>query len=128
MKNASSSQMVEDLFTNGRHLNLSVVFITQNLFYQGKSCRTISLNSTYMVVFKNPRDQSQIRQLACQMYPGKTKILQAAYDLETRDPFRYLFLDLHPESPEWTRMRGNIFPHDLLNDPCWIYMPKDMQI
>ena len=128
MQTASSNQTVEDLFTNGRHLNLSVAFISQNLFYKGKNSRTISLNSTYIVVFKNPRDQSQIRQLACQMYPGKAKILQAAFEIETKEPHHYLFLDLHPESPEFARMRGNIFPHDLLNDPCWFYLPKDMQI
>ena len=64
MQSASGNQLVKNLFTNGRHLNLSVVFISQNLFYAGKKCRTISLNSTYIVVFKNPRDQSQIRHLA----------------------------------------------------------------
>ena len=58
MQSASGNQLVENLFTNGRHLNLSVVFVSQNLFYTGKKCRTISLNSTYIVVFKNPRDQS----------------------------------------------------------------------
>ena len=73
MQSASGNQLVENLFTNGRHLNLSVVFVSQNLFYTGKKCRTISLNSTYIVVFKNPRDQSQIRHLACQMFPSKPK-------------------------------------------------------
>ena len=43
MQSASGNQLVENLFTNGRHLNLSVVFISQNLFYAGKKCRTISL-------------------------------------------------------------------------------------
>ena len=73
MQSASGNQLVENLFTNGRHLSLSVVFVSQNLFYAGKKCRTISLNSTYIVVFKNPRDQSQIRHLACQMFPSKPK-------------------------------------------------------
>ena len=36
MQSASGSQLVENLFTNGRHLNVSVVFISQNLFYTGK--------------------------------------------------------------------------------------------
>ena len=96
MQSASGNQLVENLFTNGRHLNLSVVFVSQNLFYTGKKCRTISLNSTYIVVFKNPRDQSQIRHLACQMFPSKPKFLQVAYEDATKDPYRYLFLDFHP--------------------------------
>ena len=128
MQSASGNQLVENLFTNGRHLNLSVVFVSQNLFYAGKKCRTISLNSTYIVVFKNPRDQSQIRHLACQMFPSKPKFLQGAYEEETKDPYQYLLLDFHPNSPEFARVRGNIFPCDLLEDPCCLYLPKDMQI
>ena len=73
IQSTSGNQLVENLFTNGRHLNLSVVFVSQNLFYMGKKCRTISLNSTFIVVFKNPRDQSQIRDLACQMFPSKPR-------------------------------------------------------
>ena len=56
MQSASENQLIENLFINGRHLNLSVVFVSQDLFYARKKCRTISLNSTYIVVFKNPRD------------------------------------------------------------------------
>ena len=128
MQSASGNQLVENLFTNGRHLNLSVVFVGQNLFYAGKKCRTISLNSTYMVIFKNPRDQSQIRPLACQMFPSKAKFLQAAYEEETKDPCRYSLLDFHPNSTEFARVRGNIFPCDLLEDPCCLYLQTDMQI
>ena len=80
MQSASGNQLVKNLFTNGRHLNLSVVFVSQNLFYAGKKCRIISLNSTYIMVFENPRDQTQIRHLACQMLPSKPKFLQAAYE------------------------------------------------
>ena len=123
MQNASGDQLVKNLFTNGRHLNLSVVFVSQNLFHAGKKCRTISLNSIYIVVFKNPRDQYQIRHLACQMFPSKPKFLQAAYEDATKDRF----LDFHPNSPEFARVRGNIFPYDLLEDPCCLYLPKDMQ-
>ena len=99
MQSASGNQLVENLFTNGKHLSLSVVFVSQNLFYNGKKCRTISLNSTYIVTFKNPRDQSQIHHLACQMFPSKSKFLQVAYEDATKDPYGYLFLDFHPNSP-----------------------------
>ena len=85
MQSASGNQLVENLSTNGRQLYLSVVFVSQNLFYTGKKCRTISLNSIYIVVFKNPIDQSQIRNLARQMFPSKPKFLQAAYKEETKE-------------------------------------------
>ncbi|KAK1788695.1 hypothetical protein P4O66_002516 [Electrophorus voltai] len=32
-----------------------------NLFFQGKTSRTINLNTNYMILFKNPRDKSQIQ-------------------------------------------------------------------
>ena len=128
MQSASGNQLVKNLFTNGRHLNLSVMFISQNLFDTGKKCRAISLNSTYIVVFKNPRDQSQIRHLACQVSPSKPKFLQVAYEDATKDHYRYLFLDFHHNSPEFARVQGSIFPCDLSDDPCCLYLPKDMQI
>ena len=128
MQSTSGNQLVENLFTNGRHLNLSVVFVSQKLFYMGKKCRTIALNSTYIMVFKNPRDQSQIRHLACQMFPSKPKFFQVAYEDATKDPYRYVFLDFHLNSQEFARVRGNILPCDSLDNPCCLYLPKDMQI
>ena len=128
MQSVSGNQLVENLFTDGRHLNLSVIFVSQNFFYMGKKCRTMSLNLTYIVVFKNPRDQTQIRHLACQMFPSKPKFLQAEYEEETKNTHRYLFLDFHPNSPEFARVHGNIIPYDLLEDPCCLYLLKDTQI
>ena len=69
MNDALESSYVSDLFTKGRHDNVSVILLTQNLFHQGKHSRDISINSDYLVLFKNPRDQSQITNLAKQMFP-----------------------------------------------------------
>ena len=66
--------------------------------------------------------------LFCQMFPSKPKFLQAAYEEETKDPYRYLLLDFHLNSPKFARVRGNIFPCDLLEEPCSLYLPKNMQI
>ena len=66
MSNASISQRrsMLQLFTQGsHHRNLTIIYIVQNLFDQGSTSRTISLNSQYMVLFKNPRDSAQIRYL-----------------------------------------------------------------
>ena len=51
------STKFSELFTKGsHHCNISLVLITQNLFHQVPSSRDISLNSKYIVVFKDPRD------------------------------------------------------------------------
>jgi hypothetical protein len=46
---------VSQLFSKGSHHRNSLVLIIQNLFHQGPSSRDTSLNSKYIVVFKNPR-------------------------------------------------------------------------
>ena len=52
MDEASKSLKVTQLFTCGRHDNLSVIYLTKNLFH--KNLCALSYNSDYMVIFKNP--------------------------------------------------------------------------
>ena len=106
-------QRISSLYTKGsHHRNLSVIYIVQNLFDQHKEHRTISLNAHYLVIFKNPRDGSQIVHLAKQMYPGKTHYVRQAFALATRKPHGYLVVDLKQTTPEGMRLRSHIFPSD----------------
>ena len=76
---AETDELVTILFTRKiHHRNTSVLYLVQNLFPKNKESRTISLNSQYMVVFKNPRDASQMSHLARQMYPERVKFVQEA--------------------------------------------------
>ena len=73
MIDASKDKRIVNLFTLGfHHGNLSVIYIVQNQFHQRKGSRSISLNSHYLVLFKNARGTLQILTLAKQMYPGQT--------------------------------------------------------
>ena len=113
MTEIKSNQSVTHLFTKGsHHKNLSVIVLLQNLFQQGPESRTISLNSHYLVVFKNPRDASSITHLAKQMYPGNIRFMQEAYRDATIKPYGYLFIDLKPDTDERLRLRTSIFPTD----------------
>ena len=81
------SPSMELLLTQGcHHKNFSVIYLTQNLFQQGKSARTLALNTWYLVMFRNLRDASQIMVLGRQMYPGEAGILKEAYDDATHKP------------------------------------------
>ena len=103
-------QHLTKLFTeDSHHLNMTVVYLVQNVFDQGKAMRGVSLNSHYEVLFKNPRDKSQIRWLAHQMYPEDPQILTEAYQDATSKPFSYLIADHRPETPEDYRLRTGIF-------------------
>ena len=47
MTEAKCDQRIADLFTKGsHHRNISIVYLTQNVFPQGKACRDIALNFT----------------------------------------------------------------------------------
>ena len=68
----------------------------------------MSLNSHYLVLFKNPRDSLQITTLARQMYPGKSKFLLEAFQDATQKPHGYLLIDLKPETNDEERVRTDI--------------------
>jgi hypothetical protein len=113
MSECSKDQRVSDLFTRGsHHRGISVMYLTQNLFPPGKQSRTISLNSHYMIIFKNPRDSLGIATLARQMYPKNVNYLLESFDDATCKPFGYILLDLHPTTAENLRLRTNILPNE----------------
>ena len=109
---AGNDKRITSLFTKGsHHRNLSVILLLQNLFYDGKETCDISLNTHYIMLFKNPRDNIVITSLAKQMYPGKTKFLQEAFKDATKLPYYYLFPDLKPYTNEKFRVRSFIMPN-----------------
>ena len=113
MSHAGDSKMLSRLFTEGsHHRNLSIIYIVQNLFDKGKSHRTISLNAQYIIVFKNPRDKSQIQTLGRQMFPQQLHFFTDAFEDATKVPYGYLVIDLRPETPEDFRLRTSIFSTD----------------
>lgn len=111
MQELSNDSRITNLFTRGyHHRNLSVIFILQNISHRGKELRDMSLNCHYLVLFKSPRDSSQVSHLAKQMFPGYTKYMQESFQDATKRPYGYLLCDLKPETPTDLRLRTNIFP------------------
>ena len=84
----------------------------QNLFHQGKGCRSISLNSHYLVLLKYPRDKLQILTLAKQMYPGQTDFFFNQYEEAVKRPFGYLLIDLKTTTQDNCRLRTNVLPSE----------------
>lgn len=112
MIDCQNSENISHLFTvDSHHKNCSVFFLVQNLFSQGKCMRTISLNSSYIIVFKNPRDKSQIGVLARQMFPESVSFFMDAYsDAINNKSYSYLFLDLKQNTPDKNRIQTGIIP------------------
>jgi hypothetical protein len=125
MEDAGKSSKVANLFTRGsHHRNLSVVLIVQNMFHQGRKMRDISLNSSYIILFKNPRDMQQIISLGRQIYPRQNKYLSEAFALATKRPHGYLVVNLTQAAADHGRLLTGIFPPEY---PI-AYIPKNAQI
>jgi len=112
---------VTNIFTKiSHHMDVSVLYLTQNIFFGGKQTRTIGLNAHYLVLFKNPRDVTQVSHLARQMYPGRTKFLVESFQDATSVPYSYMLLDLKSDTEDKYRVRSNVFP----NEKNFVYVPK----
>ena len=111
MRTVMNDVTAADLFTEGAHHRyISVVFVIQNLFFQGKKSRTISVNARYFILLKSPRDRQQVEAFGHQVYPRKSNTFSEAYEKATMRPHSYVVVDLYPMTPDSCRLRTNIFP------------------
>ena len=109
MNDVYKSKCAEDLFTKGsHHKNISVIFLVQNLFQQGRHARTIMLNTHYLVIMNNSRDSQQVKTLGRQL--GMEKTVEEAYKDCMSKPYGYLVVDLSPHnSNNHIKLRTGIF-------------------
>jgi hypothetical protein len=129
MTQLGNNPALADLFTKGSHHNdISVIFITQNLFHKGREMRNISLNSHYYIIMKSPRDKAQINTFARELFPGKTKFFLEAYEDATKEGYSYIKVDLTQTTPDNLRVRTRITPEEVehlnLKFSPIIYNPK----
>ena len=109
MSEIAGNKALTDVFTKKRHHEgVSVVFIVQNLFFQSKEMRTISLNCMYFVFLKNPRDRMQVMALGRQIFPDGhayfAKVLEEAF----REPYSHLVIDMTSQCREDRRLRQRV--------------------
>lgn len=107
------NQDFENLFCNlSHHMNCSIIFLTQNLFYQDKTFRTMSRNTQYYVIMKNDRDKAQFSILGKQYSPGNHNFIPQILNEATKYPYGYILLDFTPETAPTVRALSHIFPHE----------------
>lgn len=104
-----SNPHVVNSFTRGRHFNLSVVFVTQNMFYSGKHARNIAINASHYILHRT-RDISQVETLGRQIYGREQgKNFMAVYkEAVLKRPFGYLLVDLALNTPQELQLRSHI--------------------
>lgn len=118
----SKGEEVQDLFTKlCHHYNITAIFVTQNIFAQGKYSRTIGLNTHYLVLFQNKRDESQSIFLGKQLFPNKVQFFLQAFEDAVSTPHGYLLVDCHPQTPKEVKLRTHTFSDEY----CTIYINKN---
>ena len=84
MTECLKSDSVMNLFTVGSH-HYKCFFYNPKYFFEGKFAREISLNTNYLIIFHNPRDQQQFQILSRQMYPQNSKYLPESLEDATKN-------------------------------------------
>ena len=139
MDAAVKDQNIMNMFTVGsHHRNVSIIFLMQNIFQKGSHARTISTNIQYMVLFKNSRDQTQIRTLAMQMFPTDWRDFLKYYNEETAKDYGHVILDFHPKTRSHLRIvkgqevkdagNNNITGMDLLKQQFNLMNPYGVEL
>ena len=95
LMNEVDESVANVFMTGSHHRNVTVILLVQNLVPQNKHVRTISLNSHYLVLYKNPREPSQIANLFRQMHPTRWRFAAEAYKDATRELHSYVLVDLY---------------------------------
>lgn len=107
------NQDIAKIFTTGSsHLNLVFILMVQNLFQKNPFYRDISLNATYIVLFKNPRDLSQVGYYGRQFTPGLSKQLVQLFKTATEKPNSYVVFDHRQNTCDFLRIRSHVLPHE----------------
>ena len=78
MQSASGNQLVENLFTNGRHLNLSVVFVSQNFFLYRKEMQNHLFEFNLHRGFQESERSTSNLSSSLSNVPIQTKILTSS--------------------------------------------------
>ena len=103
------------------HFKINIIFLCQNLFTKNKYFCDISLNSTYVVLFKNIGDKQQISNFAKQFAPGKNKEFLQMFNEATEEPHSYLILDNHQKTIEDHQIISNYLQDNNKSITLWIF-------
>ena len=111
-----NSKDVHSYFTRGRHIKLSVILLTQNLFYtSGKFSRDISLNVTHFILLRL-RDLNQIQIIGTQIFGKNHSVLKIYKYIMNKYKYGHLLIDLSIDSDQKTQLRSNIIPDNKIHN------------
>ena len=113
---------VAEMFTVGsHHLNYSLIYLCHNIFGRGPFSHLISLNSHYLILFRNNRDTQQVQTLGRQIFGKKNAYFLDAYKKATSQQWGYLLVNLHPRM---TQEEYRLLTHIIPGEQTTIYLPR----
>ena len=117
---AFNCEKICDLYSKGRHYNLSATIITQNLFAKGKFYRDIILNCNFIILLKI-RDLSSVQTVLRQLIGSKDsyKALDGYKHAMQDSPFGHFLMDIRPSTPAVIQFRTNIFKEKFPFEICY---------
>ena len=105
IKNKKLDSIVNELFTRGRKINISIVFISQSYF---KVPRVVILNTTHFFIMKIP-NKRQVQQIASnQSSDIDFKDFMKIFRKYTAEPYSFLVNDTTLPSNDPLRFRKNL--------------------
>ena len=114
MDEGSNDKNVMDIFTkHSHHQNITVIYLCQDIFPNGKFAKSISRNVHYVVAFKNPRDQLGLRNLLLQSFPTRwQEVMDTFRKVTDARPFGYMLLDFHAASRDDQRVMSQLLKEE----------------
>ena len=109
MDEAVQSPIISQLFTRGRHRNLNLILLLQNMFPKEKFNTNISGNAQYMVLFRSTSDRKQMDIVAERIFAKDRPKFMSVYMKETEKPYGYIILDNHPQTTSEKQVVANVF-------------------
>ena len=96
-----NKEIAEMFILGSHHKNISLFYITQNLFPNCPLFRLMSSNTHYFVLFNSQRHFRQITTLARQIFCGKDlNHITNAYIRSSKQPRSFILLSLAPDIPK----------------------------
>ena len=107
--NRTLMKIAGEVFIRGRHLNISSIFITQNIFLADKEFRAISLNATHITLLRH-RDMKQILCFARSFLTEEKvkKFLDLYKKVVIKEPYSHILIDFTKDIEAPLMLRSGI--------------------
>jgi len=98
-----------EVYIRGRHLNISAIFLTQNLFFSNSHFRVISLNASHYILFKS-RDLKQISHFSRSflLESQVESFIKLYRKYVMKEKYRYILIDFTKDIESPLAIRKNI--------------------